>query len=112
MEAVAEGGDLHSGSLLSFTSDQVVLQGDKGISIVSRAKIRIAHGLFFAGRAALLARGQPFDLPYGESAASGALQIRLTPEAMTCARSASHPAGSACSTSISTARSRGAIRDL
>lgn len=39
VEAVAEGGDLHSGSLLSFTSDQVVLQGDKGISIVSRAKI-------------------------------------------------------------------------
>ncbi len=38
IEAVVEGGEIHSGNLLSFTSDQCVLQGEKGISIVSRAK--------------------------------------------------------------------------
>lgn len=39
VQAVLEGGELHEGKLLSFTGDQFVLMGDKGLSILQREKI-------------------------------------------------------------------------
>jgi hypothetical protein len=39
IEAVLEGGELHQGKLLSFTGDQLVLSGDKGLSILRRDKL-------------------------------------------------------------------------
>ncbi len=39
IEAVLEGGELHQGKLLSFTGDQLVLSGEKGLSILRRDKI-------------------------------------------------------------------------
>jgi hypothetical protein len=39
VQAVLEGGELHEGKLLSFTGDQLVLMGDKGLSILQRDKI-------------------------------------------------------------------------
>jgi hypothetical protein len=39
VQAVIEGGDLHDGKLLSFTGDQLVLMGEKGLSILQREKI-------------------------------------------------------------------------
>lgn len=39
IQAIVEGGDLHEGNLLSFTPEQVVLSGAKGISILQREKV-------------------------------------------------------------------------
>ncbi len=39
IQAVVEGGELHEGKLLSFTTEQVVLSGARGLSILQREKI-------------------------------------------------------------------------
>lgn len=39
IQAIVEGGELHEGKLLSFTAEQVVLSGAKGVSILQREKI-------------------------------------------------------------------------
>jgi len=39
IEAILEKGDLHSGTLLSFTGEQIVLKGSSGLSILERDKI-------------------------------------------------------------------------
>jgi hypothetical protein len=39
VQAILEGGELHEGKLLSFTNEQLVLMGDKGLSILQRAKV-------------------------------------------------------------------------
>jgi hypothetical protein len=39
VQAVLEGGDVHTGTLLSFTPDRIVLSGGAGLSILTREKI-------------------------------------------------------------------------
>lgn len=39
IEAVIEGGELHQGKLLSFTGEQLVLSGERGLSILQRDKV-------------------------------------------------------------------------